>query len=294
MGFVRLKTIWARARRRLEFAALRLVAAGLTALPLETASALSGRCWRLVAPRLKRHRRALDNLALAYPEMSAAERQRVALAMWDNLGRTFAEFFHIPQIIAEDRIAFEPLEKFETIGASGPCVVCGEHLGNWEILAYSGVRFGMPFTGVYQSLSNPLVNKWLLEKRAPLYPGGLYDKSPATARALLRVAREGGHPAFFADLRAGNGVAVPFFGRPASSLTFPAVIARTVGIPIHVGRVLRRPGVRFTISTEPVEVPRTADREADIRVATANLQARIEQFVREAPEQWMWAHRRWD
>jgi KDO2-lipid IV(A) lauroyltransferase len=266
----------------------------IAALPLETASALSGRCWRLVAPRLKRHRRALRNLALAYPEMGEAERQRIALAMWDNLGRTFAEFFHIPRIIAEDRIAFETLERFEAMGAGGPCVVCGEHLGNWEILAYSGVRFGMPYSGVYRNLSNPMVDKWVLEKRAPLYPGGLYSKLPATARALLRIAREGGHPAFFADQRAGHGIAVPFFGRPATSVTFPAVIARTVGIPLYAGRVLRRPGVRFTIRVEPVEVPRTADREADIRVATANLQARIEQFVREAPEQWMWAHGRWD
>ena len=283
-----------RRQQWIDFAALRLVGAAIAALPLETASALSGRCWRLVAPRLKRHRRALRNLALAYPEMGEAERRRIALAMWDNLGRTFAEFFHIPRIIAEDRIAFETLERFEAMGVGGPCVVCGEHLGNWEILAYSGVRFGMPYSGVYRNLSNPMVDKWVWEKRAPLYPGGLYSKSPATARALLRIAREGGHPAFFVDLRAGNGIAVPFFGRPATSVTFPAVIARTVGIPLYAGRVLRRPGVRFTIKVEPVEVPRTTDREADIRVATANLQARIEQFVREAPEQWMWAHNRWD
>jgi len=72
----------------------------------------------------------------------------------------------------------------------------------------------MPFTGVYQNLSNPLVDKWLAEKRSPLYPGGLYGKSPATARALLRVARDGGYPAFFADQRAAHGIPVPFFGRP--------------------------------------------------------------------------------
>jgi KDO2-lipid IV(A) lauroyltransferase len=43
-----------------------------------------------------------------------------------------------------------------------------------------------------------------------------------------------------------------------------------------------------------VEVPVTEDRDADVRVATENLQAKFEEFVREAPEQWMWAHRRWD
>jgi KDO2-lipid IV(A) lauroyltransferase len=133
-----------------------------------------------------------------------------------------------------------------------------------------------------------------LEKRAPIYQGGLFGKSSATARALLRVAREGGYPAFLADQRAGHGIPVPFFGRPATSNPFPAFIARTVGVPLYAARVLRQPGVRFTIRVEPVEVPRSADREADVRAATSNLQARFEEFVREAPEQWMWAHRRWD
>jgi KDO2-lipid IV(A) lauroyltransferase len=294
-GVFRLKSRWVRYREWIEFAAFRLVAAAFTALPLETASTLSGWTWRLVAPKLKRHRRALDNLALAYPDMRPEERRRIAVAMWDNLGRTFAEFFHIQQIIEENRIAFEaPIERFEAIAAGGPCVVCGAHLGNWEILACFGPRFGVPLAGVYQNLTNPLVDRWLLERRAPLYADGLHGKSPATARALLRVARQGGRPVFLADQRAAHGIAVPFFGRPAKSITFPALIARTVGIPLYATRALRRPGARFTMAVEPVEVPRTADREADIRVASANLQARIEQFVREAPEQWMWAHRRWD
>ena len=29
-------------------------------------------------------------------------------------------------------------------------------------------------------------------------------------------------------------------------------------------------------------------------VATAALQKQFETFIREAPEQWMWAHRKWD
>jgi Kdo2-lipid IVA lauroyltransferase/acyltransferase len=43
-----------------------------------------------------------------------------------------------------------------------------------------------------------------------------------------------------------------------------------------------------------VPVPETNDREADALVATAALQAQLEAFIREAPGQWMWAHRRWD
>ena len=292
-GTVGSMTFFARMRQYVEYAAFRLMAAVFTALPLDWASAASGWGWRLVAPRLRRHRRALDNLAAAFPEMSAAERERIALDMWENLGRTFSEFFHMPRIMAEERVALEPFERFKAIAEGGPFVVCVPHMGNWEVTSQAGLRFGLPLAGVYRQLANPLVDRWVYKKRAPMYPGGLFDKSPTTARALLRLARNGGCPAFVADLREGRGVATPFFGRPAMSNAFPALIARSVGVPLYAARAKRLSGARFSMRIEPVAVPRTDDRDADVAAATAALQARFEEFIREAPKQWMWAQRRW-
>jgi KDO2-lipid IV(A) lauroyltransferase len=285
---------FARARQHVEYLALRMLAALIMALPLEVASRWSGAGWRLVAPRLRRHQRALDNLARALPETTPAERERIARAMWDNLGRTFAEFFHIPRIVSEGRIALESFERFEAITSGGPFVVCSLHMGNWEIVSQGGLRFGVPVAGVYQRLTNPLVDEWLRKVREPLYPGGLYDKSPAAARALLRLARQGGYPAFIADLRERRGVVTPFFGHPARSNAFPALIARVAGRPLYAVRAMRLPNVRFSMRIERIDVPQTDDRDADVLAATAALQAQFEEFVREAPEQWMWAHRRWD
>ncbi len=283
----------ARARQYLEYAVFRSFAALIGALPLEVASRWSGAGWRLVAPHLRRHQRALDNLARALPETTAAERERIALAMWDNLGRTFAEFFHIDRIVADGRIAFEPFEKFEEITKT-PFVVCTMHMGNWEIVSQAALRFGVPLAGVYQRLTNPYVDEWLYKVRAPLYPGGLFDKSPATARAMLKLARDGGFPAFVADLRESRGVVTPFFGHPARSNPFPALIARVTGLPLYAVRAMRLPGARFTVRVERIEVPQTDDRDADVLAATTALQAQYEEFIREAPEQWMWAHRKWD
>ena len=285
---------FARVRQYAEYLVFRMLAALIRALPLEVASRLTGAGWRLVAPHLRRHQRALDNLARALPELTAAERERIARAMWDNLGRTFAEFFHIPTIVAEGRIALEPIERFEAFTSAGPFVVCSLHMGNWEIVSQGGLRFGVPVAGVYQRLTNPLVDDWLRKVREPLYPGGLYDKSPATARTLLRIARGGGYPAFIADLREGRGVVTPFFGLPARSNAFPALLARVTGRPLYAVRAMRLPGVRFSMRIERIEVPQTDDRDADVLAATTALQAQFEAFVREAPEQWMWAHRRWD
>ena len=284
---------YVRVRRYAEYLVFRMLAALIQALPLEVASRWSGAGWRVVAPRLRRHQRALDNLARALPEVPAAERERIAMAMWDNLGRTFAEFFHIPTIVAEGRIALEPIERFEAF-TSAPFVVCSLHMGNWEIVSQGGLHFGLPVAGVYQRLTNPFVDEWLHKLREPLYPGGLYDKSPANARTLLRIAREGGYPAFIADFREGRGVVTPFFGLPARSNAFPALLARVTGRPLYAVRAIRRPGVRFSMRIERIDVPHTDNRDADVLAATTALQAQFEAFVREAPEQWMWAHRRWD
>ena len=281
------------ARNFIEYIIFRLVAALIRAFPLEVASGAMGLAWRAIAPRLRRHRRALDNLALALPETAPAERERIARAMWENLGRNFAEFFFLQEIEAERRADMESPEVASAIVGAGPFVICSMHMGNWELLAAVGARYGAKPAGVYQTLHNPLVDRYVHAMRAPSYPGGLYAKSPAMMRAFLRLPREGGCPAFLADLHEGRGISTLFFGMPALANPFPAQLARALGLPLYAARVRRLPGVRFSVRVVPVEVTRTDDRDADVAAATAALHARFEQFVREEPEQWMWAHRRW-
>ena len=243
-------------RYRLEYAGFRLIQAGISARPLEAASRELGMAWRLIAPRLRRQKRALGNLALAFPDMPLEERERIAGDMWENLGRTFAEGFFLKQIMREGRVTFEPMEQLREIARGGPCIVCGLHLGNWELVAYAGKLMGAPFTGVYQRLSNPYVDAATLKLRETVYEGGLLPRTTATARTLLKTARQGGYPAFLADLRDDRGAAVPFFGALARSTVFPALLARTTGLPLYAGAAFRRPDVHFVIRARAYPSPR--------------------------------------
>jgi KDO2-lipid IV(A) lauroyltransferase len=279
----------------LEFAGLWLAIVLARAIPVQAASWLSGNIWRLIAPRLRRHKRALANLELAYPEKSLGEREAIAAAMWENLGRTFIESFRIKTLTQSDRIVFEPAQGFdEAARGAKPFIVCGLHLGNWEILAHGGQRLGVSLIGVYQRLSNPHIEILLHSIRAPLYKAGLTPKTPLAARVLLRAIKNGACPCFLADLRDDNGPFVPFFGQPARSTVFPALLARTTGVPLYAGAAFRRPGGRFSIRIAPILMPQTNNSAADALVATQALQRQYEAFIREAPEQWMWAHRKWD
>src|SRR5260370_426011 len=110
-------------------------------MPVETASAFSGWLWRHLAPLSRRHPRALRHLRLALPELSEAERQRIARASWENLGRVFAEAFHLREIAESDRVVIEPIETMRSLAASGvPTVICAPPLANLEVTVVGLLR----------------------------------------------------------------------------------------------------------------------------------------------------------
>ncbi len=279
-------------KHRLEYGVIRAFAWLVARLPLETASDLSGWIWRKIAPRLKRHRRALNHLAAAFPELSDAERECIACDMWEVLGRTFAEAFYLPEIFASGRVDATGLAPLREHFGKG-MVICAAHQGNWEVASIGLVQIGANPSSLYQRVKNPLVDAFLRDMRAPYYPAGLFPKDPATPMRLMRLLKRGGCLAMLADLREATGLKVPFFGRNAPSTPFPAMMARNLGLPLYAGRIVREPGVRFRLSVEQIHYPVTGDKEADILAATASIQAAFEATIREHPEQWMWAHQRW-
>ena len=278
---------------RLEYVALRLVAALLRALGLDRASAFMGWCWRRLAPFNSRHLRAERHMALALPELTAAERAAILGDMWENLGRTAAETILLPDLLAEpERITcVVPPEELEKARAGA--VFVSLHTGNWEVVSLPLRQVGIETKALYKPLSNPLVEDWLKERRAPLYPGGLIGRQHGIAVKLRSIARAGSVLAIIADQTDRTAIAVDFFGRPARAMPFPAILARRLGLPLFVGRTVRTEGARFRIEGRWLEVPKTADAEADVAALTRSVHEVWEGWIRQHPGQWMWAHRKW-
>lgn len=281
-------------RYRLEYALFVFFGLLVRALPVEVASAFVGRLWRLLAPLSKRHSRAIAHLQIAYPHSTPDELARLSNEMWETMGRIFAESYRLGEIAFSGRVMLDNPDEARAIfqGEHG-FVVCAAHQGNWEVGVAVLAELGYKTAGIYQRLKNPFVDAAARRLRAPLYPGGLLPKGDAAARAALRHVRNGGVISIMADLRENKGVRVPFFGVPAPSTPFPAMLAVTLGKKLVLGEVIREKGVRFRVHIDEVEVVRTGDREADILATTANLQRKIEGYVRARPGQWMWGHRRW-
>ena len=64
-------------------------------LPLDNASRLGGWMGRRIFSRLPPDRIARANLKAAFPEKSQGEIEGILSGMWDNLGRTVAEYPHL-------------------------------------------------------------------------------------------------------------------------------------------------------------------------------------------------------
>ncbi|MGL4395354.1 MAG: lysophospholipid acyltransferase family protein [Hyphomicrobium sp.] len=292
---------------RAEYVLLRTIVGAVRAIPLDRATRWSARWWRRLAPRVnpKRHRRALDNLAIAFPEKSLAEREAIAMAHWENLGRVMAETMQIDRIIADpSRITIANPAVFGRYRDKlGPIVGVSLHMGNWELAIWPLTTAGANPAAVYRSVNNPYVDQFLRDQRKDLYPGGLFGRgrvdgdhgeSQKTARAIMDYVRRGGRLGVVCDLWDKTGLPVPFFGKDAATVSIPAMIARRTGARIWMSRCVRiGDDSHFTIELQELKVPRTANQSEDVRWATAAMTRQFEAWVREKPEQWMWSNRRW-
>jgi len=169
------------------------------------------------------------------------------------------------------------------------------HFGLWEIFAmYAGMR-DAHLTSVYRPVKNPWIDKAIRRQRAAI--GQELVERKGALRALLRALRkESGHVAMLADQHTRrDGIWVPFFGRLAATTPAPALLALRTGAPIIVWYSRRLPGT-FHFGAwcdKPLFVAPSGDRAADIERITREISNRIEKFVRKAPAQWLWFHRRW-
>lgn len=292
---------------RLEYALLRLIVGIVRIVPLDVATHLSAWSWRRLAPLInpKRHKRALDNLRIAFPEKSEAERTAIALAHWENLGRVMAETMRIDQVIADPtRLVIRNPKVFERYSSKlGPIVGASLHMGNWELAIWPLTIAGADPACVYRSVNNPYIDRYLRYQRRNLYPGGMFGRgkvegdhgdSQKTARIIMDFVRCGGRLGVVCDLYDRSGLPVPFFGKDARTVAIPAMIARRAGARIWMSRCMRiGKDSRFEIELKELRIPRTANHGEDVKWATAAMTRQFEEWVREMPEQWMWSNRRW-
>ncbi|MHC4780051.1 MAG: lysophospholipid acyltransferase family protein [Planctomycetota bacterium] len=284
---------------RLSFTAFAGLRAAVNLLPWHRAYALGdilGWVWWLVDSR---HRRlALSNLEIAFPHLSAGRRRRLAFDNFRHLSKVFIETLRYGKLDSENwttRIRVVNPEVYEKACAKGRGVIAvSGHIGNWEWLSAHAFRFGR-VNIVARAIHNPLMDREIRQRREKADIHQIYP-TRESPREILKALRAGEPVCFLVDQSAkgDEGVAVPFFGRPAPTHTGPAVIATRANAPVISVHTYRGPDDRIRlVYSEELDLVRTGDRKEDVVTNTALFTRVVEEAIRSHPEQWFWVHDRW-
>jgi len=282
-----------------QYYGIRGSAAALRRLSFERAGAIGERIGMLGYKPLGIRRAVVERqVAAAFPGLSEPEVARIARASYASLGRTTIETALLPTYSREEVLSLvEEVTGWELVERAlaegrGFMIVTG-HLGNWELGGSYVAARGVPLEAVARRMENPLFDHYLTETRRRIGMTVIHDAD--AVRRVPRALREQHSVAFLID-QGAVGLAstwVPFFGRYAKTPRGPAVFALRLRAPLLFACVLRRPNGRFVLHFEEVPVEQTGTLDADVDRIVASYTSTLERWVRRAPEQYFWHHRRW-
>jgi KDO2-lipid IV(A) lauroyltransferase len=265
---------------------------------VDAASALGGILGRQVFYRTSVSDRARENLRAAYPEMRDIEMEGIVRDMWDNLGRTIAEYAHLDKFSfrgADARIEVANMETATHIIEAGKGILfVSGHFGNWEIMPIAAAEYGLEGALVYRPLNNPYVDRWMVKQRGKKGPKEHLGKGAQGTKRIFTLLRNAKSIFLLVDQKTSEGVPAPFFGRVAMTTPAPAALALKLGAVILPVTNERLNGARFRMTVhEPIVCEPTGDHDRDVLAVTTKINEVIERAVRYRPSQWLWIHRRW-
>lgn len=244
---------------------------------------------------MARHRShiARVNIRLCFPQWSLRRQQRLlrnhfaslgiglfetALAWWGSDARVERlvhreGMVHIKRALAQNK----------------GVILLTAHFVHLEL----GARFialQQPFHALYRPHRNPLFDTFIYQQRlrhAKLSPIARKD-----IRGLLRSLKNG-HVVWYApDQNYGpkHSVLAPFFNVPTLTVTATSRLARLSGAPVvpyFVERLNGQASYRLTVLPALENFP-----SADVAADAVRINRLIEGWIRQAPEQYLWIHRR--
>ncbi|HVP70173.1 MAG TPA: hypothetical protein VMS45_02540 [Gemmatimonadaceae bacterium] len=260
------------------------------ALPLRVALAIHipvGKALYRLAPKMRRVVRR--NLEICFPDLDSAAIEALSKRQFEALAMT------IPECAASwlgrdvpGRFEFSGLEHLNAAVARGKGALL--YTGHFTPLDICGAAFkGVAplYSAMVSRRSSPVLNELQWRGRAR---NSHEIISSDSVRSLLKFLRRNGVVWYAPDLAYRDGVLLPFFGEPAMTNIATSKIARVSGATVLPYQYRRIKGsARYEIRIYP---PLDGFPSDDPVADTRRLGTFLEQFIRDAPEQYQWIHKR--
>jgi KDO2-lipid IV(A) lauroyltransferase len=243
----------------------------------------------------KRKNLVISNIKSAL-NLNETQAKVIAKKAYINFGKNIAEFLSFPKINEEYvkkyiRIEGEDELKQALQEKKGIINVVG-HFGNWELMSviYRILKYPLVVL-VYKQhnkFTNDFINRYrTLHGTKVLFRGISY-------KAMNEVLREGKMLGIVADQNAGkDGILLEFLGRPASTVKGPVILQRRTEAKLFFS-ILIRENNHHVLKIFPIEVVKSANLKKDLVENTKQFTNLLEEFIKKYPEQWFWAHKRWE
>jgi Kdo2-lipid IVA lauroyltransferase/acyltransferase len=235
---------------------------------------------------------ALVNLRLTMPELSEAERVRLARQHFQAYSRSVWErailWWASPARLRR-LIQVEPNVPLDAI-AAGPTILLCPHFVCLDV-AGAAVMLETSLCSIYVRQKNEAFDEVLRRGRSRFRPVQLVSRKEGV-KPIIRAMRDGLPYFMLPDMDFGDKDAqfVPFFGVPAATLTAPGRIAASTGaavIPVVATFLPNYQGWKVTFYPAWENYP-----GGDMVEAARRMNAFIEERVREAPSEYFWTHKR--
>jgi len=254
-----------------------------------------GRALGALSYRFGRHRRrvAQANLEACFPEATDHWRDQVVRAHFRFYALAFLERFSFWFGSADHLRAKVQLNGWEHFLAQEgrPIIILAPHFMGLDV---GGLRLQLErrCATMYSRQSNPELDAWTLRGRGRFNDPVLISRGQGVSTAVRWMKR--GLPLYFLpdmDFGARDAVFVPFFGQPAATVTSVVRLSRLLNAAV-VPLVTRITNDGYEARFYPGWTHPRDDEQETIEAGVRRMNEFIEDRIREAPEQYLWTHRR--
>lgn len=265
----------------------------VTALPASVAYALADIAGRLWSRSPTRRRLVSANLARVCEATGRASSgpafERLVRRAFREHARYYLELLRGPSYPLDrigELVTVHDWERHEATLRSGPTVLVGAHIGNFEPMGAYFAAHGIPVLAPIEEIRPRALFEFLRSRRGTGRGVEVVPLSKAR-RPMIATLRRGGAVGLIADRDLdGDGLPVTFFGHPTTLPQGPAALVVMCDAAFLAGCCLRVGPDRFDCVGQRIEIARTGDRRADVEALTRAMGREFERQITGAPEQW--------
>ena len=263
-------------------------------LGIKFSSFLSGKIFEIIGPFFRSKKIIDSNIKKAFPYKSQEDVEKISKSMWNNYGRTFAEYMFIKDFRSGNltsNIKIEGEEILKEINQSKKQVIfVSGHLANFELMAMCLEKSGIKLSAIYRPLNNIFLNKIMERIRRKYICENQIKKGIGGLKKLINLKKKNYSTALMIDQRVSEGILSNFFNEKALTTTIPAQLIKKFKIPVVPIYIERIEGINFRIK---INQPINFSEDASEQNITDELNQILEEMIYKKPEQWIWSHNRW-